>query len=437
MLYCLFNKRKTACSDNAGGGAAAATGVPGQPFITNNDENKDKRMKHAAQMTAALLVLAGALGCPAAPTYVTNVTAQQRFGTNLVDITYNLLDPSGGLFNVQVRASTNAGASYVPLLAVSGDVGSGMTTGVNKQVVWSVPGDLPGVNLFTGRVQVIAYGYGGYLIINISGGPFAASYPVIYTNAPPPLDFTHKTSRIVLRRIPAGWFMMGSPQGELGREIDEVQRVVTFTNSCYVGIFEVTQAQYTNVMGGSNPAGYMGVTRPVEYLSWDTVRGGTWPGGAPDTNSFFGKLRSKTGLNFDLPTEARWEYVCRAGSKTAWNNGTQITNFNSDGNLDLLGRYSHNGGFGHAHASVGSYQTNWWELYDMHGNVWEWCLDWYGTYGGDATDPAGPVSGTYRVSRGGSYADHAANCRAADRGLNPPYDANYFTGFRVFLPAAP
>jgi formylglycine-generating enzyme required for sulfatase activity len=198
---------------------------------------------------------------------------------------------------------------------------------------------------------------------------------------------------------------------------------------------------------GSNPSyfkqGGHARKRPVEQVSWNTVRGGTWPGGTPGSTTFMGKLRSKTGLNFDLPTEAQWEYACRAGTTKALNNNTDLQSTGQDPNMDILGRYWYNGGSTYnsdpvngAHTTVGSYLVNNWGLYDMHGNVWEWCLDWYAnSYGGDATNPGGPASGSYRVVRGGSWSRNAGGCRSAYRGDPDPDDADSDYGFRLVLPA--
>ena len=154
-----------------------------------------------------------------------------------------------------------------------------------------------------------------------------------------------------------------------------------------------------------------------------------------------GKLRTKTGLAFDLPTEAQWEYACRAGTTKALNNNTDLQSLEQDSNMDVLGRYWYNGGSSYSSdpvnggtAEVGSYQANNWGLYDMHGNVWEWCLDWYGSYNGDATDPNGPESGSGRVLRGGSWPGIARYCRSANRSISYPDDALNGLGFRLVLP---
>ncbi len=156
-----------------------------------------------------------------------------------------------------------------------------------------------------------------------------------------------------------------------------------------------------------------------------------------------GKLRAKTGLGFDLPTEAQWEYACRATTIRAYNdytkNGGEGSDcldgeYGMDANLDPLGRYYWNGGDSSYHAVVGSYQQNLWGLYDMHGNVWEWCLDWYDSYSGNVTDPLGGSTGSERVYRGGAWNYNAERCRSSRRSQAIPLDSDSIYGFRLALP---
>ncbi|MCX7001744.1 MAG: formylglycine-generating enzyme family protein, partial [bacterium] len=390
-----------------------------------------KCLSHAAAF--AVLMMLSAFTAIAGPVTVMNVTAHQRPATPIVDITYDLLNPSGSVHTVLLYASTNSGATYsLPCTNFSGDVGAGVTTGANKQVVWFAAGDLAAMSTAYARVQVTAMeGTDNYCIIDVSGGPDAANYPVRYQATAPPLNDEHKTSKIVLRKIPStlpGSFVMGSPAGEVGRYAHETQHNVTLTKDFYMGIYEITQAQYSNVMG-VNPSyftqGAHAAKRPVESVTWNTVRGGTWPGGAPAGTTFMGKLRAKTAaLAFDLPTEAQWEYACRASTTKALNNNTNLQIANQDPNMNIIGRYWYNGGSNYTSDAVnggsaasGSYLVNQWGLYDMHGNVYEWCLDWYDTYGGAVTDPIGTMSSpySYRVIRGGGWFDLARYCRSAYR----------------------
>ena len=248
----------------------------------------------------------------------------------------------------------------------------------------------------------------------------------------------YKSEKLVLRFVPAGTFLMGSPEEELGRLESEKLHEVTLTKDYYIGIFPVTQRQFELVMG-FDPACFKGDLRPVECVSYNTIRGkilgSQWPKhGIVDEDSFLGKLRAKSGLEFDLPTEAQWEYACRAETLTALNDGTDLDDTDCCRNLDKLGRYYENMNGEQGHAKVGSYKPNKWGIYDMHGNVWEWCLDRCSDFlrdQGKVTDPAGSDNGPMRVFRGGSWVNYAEDCRSANRNLAfPDRECNYI-GFRL------
>ncbi|MBR4172327.1 MAG: SUMF1/EgtB/PvdO family nonheme iron enzyme [Kiritimatiellae bacterium] len=268
----------------------------------------------------------------------------------------------------------------------------------------------------------------GYCVIDLSAGASATNYPVTYLAEPPNGGFnmdTYKMTKLVLRRIEAGTYIPGGGSDESIR--------VTLTKPFYMGIFEVTQKQY-ELVTGTNPSGYKGFMRPVEQVSYNVIRGASngtnWPSSsAVDATSFMGKIRARTGLNLDLPTEAQWEYACRVGTTSKYNNGGSTTN-----DLKQVGRYRHNhsdgkGGYSSYHTTVGSYQPNAWGLYDMHGNVWEWCLDWFGSPFG--TDPKGAPTGKYRAGRGGSWMEGPDRCISAFRNcLDPSLGITHY-GFRL------
>ena len=222
--------------------------------------------------------------------------------------------------------------------------------------------------------------------------------------------------------IPSGTFTMGSPEGEPGRYSDETQHQVTLTQSYYMQTTEVTQGQWQTVMG-SNPSFYSscGSDCPVESVSWN------------DAQTFITALNALGEGTYRLPTEAEWEYAARAGSTTAFaNGGISGMDCSYDANLDAMGWYCYNSGS--TTHPVAQKQANAWGLYDMHGNVWEWCSDWYGSYpAGSVVDPTGPSTGTGRVLRGGGWSNNAQRCRSASRGdLGPSYwYAN--VGFRLVL----
>ena len=221
--------------------------------------------------------------------------------------------------------------------------------------------------------------------------------------------------------IPAGEFMMGSPASEAQRYADEgPQRTVRISRPFYLARTEVTQAQWQAVMG-NNPSHFKGDGRlPVEQVSWN------------DAQEFCRKLSAKAGVTVRLPTEAEWEYACRAGTATPFHFGSTITT--DQANYD--GNYPYGGGpkgvYRQKTVAVGSFPANAWGLHDMHGNVWEWCQDLYGAYAaGSVTDPTGAGSGTERVLRGGSWSSGATYCRCAYRsGSRPAYRFDDI-GFRV------
>jgi formylglycine-generating enzyme required for sulfatase activity len=281
-----------------------------------------------------------------------------------------------------------------------------------------------------------------YLVVDISGGTNATTYPVSYYQTLEDLPAevnsdTYKTTNMLMRLIPNGTFSMGSFTTELGHESDETQHTVTVTKDFYIGVFEITQRQW-ELVTGDRPGAFSKTeyyqTRPVESIRYYDIRGYTagtqWPDSSDvDATSFMGKLRSKTGVaTLDLPTEAQWEYACRAGAAQALNSGYDLTSTGSDPRMDEVGRYWHNGGYlilytekedadlSKGTTEVGSYLPNAWGLYDMHGNVGERCLDQYGDYpSGSVTDPVGATNKTYRAVRGGSWSEDAGKCRSAER----------------------
>jgi formylglycine-generating enzyme required for sulfatase activity len=220
--------------------------------------------------------------------------------------------------------------------------------------------------------------------------------------------------------IPPGKFTMGSPDSEEGHGAEEgPQHEVTISKPFYMGATEVTQAQYEAVMG-TNPSKFKDATNPVETVSWD------------EATEFCKKLSEKTLQAVRLPTEAEWEYACRAGTKTRFSFG------NSD---SILGDYAwHGSNCGGKTNPVGQKKPNAWGLYDMNGNVWEWCADWYGRYpSGASVDPQGPGSGGARVLRGGSwYRAEPHFFRCANRaGSRAPVNRSDAGGFRVVVNFAP
>jgi len=239
---------------------------------------------------------------------------------------------------------------------------------------------------------------------------------------------TYKTDKLVLRRVPAGSFTMGD--GLVGTAN------ITLTKDFYVGVFEVTQWQWKKFMVNSST--FQNDFGPVEMMCYYDVRENAdtdsaispnWPNSSSvGTNSFLGKLRAKSGMaGFDLPTEAQWEYACRAGTTTYYNDGLSG---NASTQLDVLGWYTSNSGS--TTHTVGLKQPNAWGLYDTLGNLYEWCLDWPLTTLLDDTDPKGASSNpSGRERRGGSWASAADACRSAFRGVNLPNNVGKYVGFRL------
>jgi formylglycine-generating enzyme required for sulfatase activity len=222
-----------------------------------------------------------------------------------------------------------------------------------------------------------------------------------------------------LSLIPPGEFVMGSPPQEEWHRDDEAVHRVTLTHPFYIGATEVTQRQWEALMG-TNPSFCTGDDLPVETVTWEQAA------------EFCRKLSLKEGAHYRLPTEAEWEYSCRAGTATPFHTGETISTdqANYDGNYTYAG--GRTGVFREKTTEAGSFSPNAWGLHDMHGNVWEWCADWYGEYPqGEVTDPTGPTQGDRRVFRGGCWINFPAVCRSANRAKVTPVSWHFHLGFRV------
>ena len=238
--------------------------------------------------------------------------------------------------------------------------------------------------------------------------------------------YRHAATGLEFSLILGGTFAMGSPKNEAGRSDDETKHAVTLTKPFLLCRTETTQAAWEAVMGTNSSTGTPGAEHPVENASWEDAL----------------EFCKKTGLV--LPSEAQWEYACRAGTRTrywsgdeekdlarvGWYDGNTTTSYGILGPVLLrLGIKPRS----RDHQPVAGKPANPFGLYDMHGNVWEWCEDWAGVYPSDAaTDPTGPAGGTFRVNRGGSWndTDTAVYARSAYRGGNAPDERSYDLGFR-------
>ena len=231
--------------------------------------------------------------------------------------------------------------------------------------------------------------------------------------------------------------MMGSPSSEPMHENDEAPHEVsivivnldiykgTYSSSSrnyYMGKYEVTQAQWQAIMGNNPSFRTDSPSCPVENVSWS------------DIQAFIQRVKDKTGKTYRLPTEAEWEYACRAGSAMSFSTGSCLDG--SQANYDASKPYKNctKGASEGQTIAVGSFSPNDFGLHDMHGNVSEWCADWYGAYGKNSeANPKGANSGKYRVIRGGSATDEAAKCRSAARSNSSPNKRYNSVGFRLVL----
>lgn len=420
-------------------------------------------VKNRTAMFAALCGFAGA-AYASAPA-VDGVTMVQDTYSRTVTIAYTLADePAIVTIDVQTNGISIGGAN---LGHFAGDVNKVVQPGA-RMATWRPDRAWPGHKIDSGVTAVVTAWAEDtppdVMVVSLVGGDGEVEYYADLGSLPGGVtNDVYKTAKMVFRKIPAAdvsW-AMGSPAWETGREgAREAMHTVTLTNDYYVGVYPVTQAQYANVAGVWTSSAFTlerdRATRPVEKISWETVRGTVgdgcnWPvnGHAVAPESFIGKLRTQTGMAFDLPTDAEWEFACRAGTGTALNNGQSLASWDaSPDTLDALARYRYNGGLfdntatppnqlaaaDGGTAKVGSYEPNAWGLYDMHGNVWEWCLDWYQESPLGYDPLTGPVSGSSRVMRGGSWNDYAFNIRSAARTGQDPNRAADTSGFRLALP---
>lgn len=367
---------------------------------------------------------------------VTGVQARQRYPWNgLVDIDFTLDSKATEPYLMNVTVFDNVGKTNLPVKTVytegiSFEDNPCMVHKDTTRIIWDAAADLPDgfkcTNVLVTCQDARTMAPSNlYMIVDLSGGSSAASFPVSYTNCPPSGGWTEEymTTKLVLRRVNAGSFIMGSNlSSDSGHRANEVQHKVYLSHPYYLGVYEITASQYALIYGGSGSD-----TQPVQK-DWYTLRGKdindsytkssdnytsgggqynkyvskgeksdyAWPFSQNvDPSSFFGKLRAKTGLLFDLPTEAQWENACRGGTITPIYIGDEVT----EENKDLIRGNAKPDPTGDHLVYVGQYMPNSLGLYDMLGNVSEWCLDIYtdnlGT--GDVTDPTGGTTVTKDV----------------------------------------
>lgn len=366
---------------------------------------------------------------------VKDVEAHQRYPWNgKVDIDFTIDSAvEGSNFAVRVEAKDTVGQTNITLTTMRYDdkialSSLGKLPAGRHRVTWDADTDVPNVLIsslaFTVRAWTITDEVvpdnGLYMVIDLSSEAKSGMYfPVSYLTAIPNEGWTdeYKTTKLVLRRISAG-------KDPLGR--------YALTKDFYAGIFEVTRRQWELVTGQRKTVG--GDTIAMGNVSYVDIRGETigseWPTSSEvDTTNFIGVLRTRTGLSrFDLPTEQQWEYACRAGTTTGFNTGRDDeTGYKAAG---WCSYYDNKGPY-----PVGEKLPNAWGLYDMHGNVSEWCLDWFGS--GEIsteTDSKGPTSGTSRVLKGGcSGGLFYEDCFSSARSQGGVEENNKGFGFRLFM----
>jgi formylglycine-generating enzyme required for sulfatase activity len=445
------------------------------------------------KLTATTFAVAISATLTAAVPEISGVTMTQA-NDRLVTINYKLVDaPAVVTVDVQTN-NANGGWASIGGEAVwnaMGDVWKKVEIG-NHTITWRPDHSWPDHKIAAGGARAVVTAWAldntpDYMAVDVS----SAAQPGTQTYYPA-ADFVpggvtnglYKTTKLLMRKIMAKdvtWTMGSTTLETQNRQAArEATHQVTLTNNYYIGVYEVTQSQWSQVATNSTISANFTTERfmrPMEKVCYNEIRlkynsnaaatadeiaNCSWPK-KPNPSSFLGLLRSKTGLDFDLPSEAQWEFAARAGNGVGyWNDGSAILNTNPDDNLKLLGRYERNGGkvlsgtsyvdpaascgATNGTAIVGSYAPNAWGLYDMHGNVWEWCLDWYAdditAHGGKVNiDPATPAntlsgaSGANRVNRGGSWYGAAGGCRPAFRNYDAPATRNNSIGFRVVCTA--
>ena len=387
---------------------------------------------------------------------------QQRYPWNgMVDIDYTVTCPEGA-------APLDAANDILRFELIDESVQPPKTNAVNTlsecpvpvaagthRIAWNAHAD--GVTCVSKDVKMrlsVTHYAERYMIVDLTKTDADGKYAVTYCDGQPADGFSqpeYKTDKLVLRLIPPGSFIAGSPTSERNHQNTEVQHKVTITKPFYLGIFEITQAQYRHVMGSAIPkTGNEGDERPMDNLSYNDLRGAAnttthlydwpWNSGVDTNGTIIGRMCLRTGLRFDLPTEAQWEYACRAGTTTPYNRGNPTPDKTSMiKELKDLGRFKENtddkrGDSSYTtHTKVGSYEPNGWGLYDMHGNVKELCLDRF--RGAVETleqrvDPVGSYDDQYRAYRGGSHSDNEEACRAARRQCIVPHSNDF--GARLF-----
>ena len=393
--------------------------------------------KRAKSLAAVVIALATLTSVSAKADCTVTVSARQFYPlSRMVIIDYTLGSQAATDFTVDFYCSSDDWETSYKLSdygTLSGEGADGTVSGTGSHTAYWTPGStFDNVNTDNMKIRVTAEEVPpAYMVVDLNN-----NCAISYLDDVPSGGWTdeYKTTKMVLRYVPAGTFYMGTLDNAVEphrEDTDLSKHEVTLTKAMYVGVFEVTQGQY-ELVTGSNPSQYNGDNRPVEKINFNDV---TASGG------FFDILNARTSLTFGLPTEAQWEYACRAGTNTDLNDGEDLTNGTTDSKMAEVGRYSNNtsdakGGYDYRpHTIVGLYSPNAWGLYDMHGNVHEYCRDFITPYTDteSVTDQVGLTDYSYVTIRGGSHGTNAIKCRSAARKFSMKNFSNNSQGFRVFL----
>lgn len=437
----------------------------------------------------AVVVLLCELAIASVPE-ITAANMSQSSQSRLVTITYTLENaPAVVTLDVQTNAADNTWVSIggEAVCSAKGDVWKKVGTAnetFNGVITWHPELSWPDHKIAEGGARAVVTAWAldntpAYMVVDISENAIANSqtyYPSVeFLPGGVLSNAAYRTTLLLMRKIMAKDMVwtMGSTAFETGRnpdtsrQPDEATHQVMLTNNYYIGVFEVTQTQWGLVQTNyPAPSTFSSVSyramRPVESVCYNEIRMAAnstsvsagaedWPG-APCGGSFLGVLRQRTGIDFDLPSEAQWEFAARAGNgDTFRGDGSAILNSAQDANMAMFGRYQYNGGWingtvrpsansnpsqsecstEYGTAVVGSYKPNNYGLYDTCGNVYEWCLDWYAVDISPLSGSVNTIIGTTKVFRGGAFANDANYCRPALRRDISPSTRSYSLGFRV------
>ena len=412
-------------------------------------------MKTSILSTLATMTLcAAALANPADP-QISNFSVSQN-ASRVVHVAYTLDEPACVTIDILTNGVSIGGANIQNLI---GDVNRVVQAG-SHEIDWYAHRSWPGWRFDDPTVSVELKAWATNAPPDVMDIDLQTKVIAYY----PSIDFLpdgglandkYRTTHLLMKKAHAAnqTFTMGSPTDEnQWRTSNEVQHSVAFTKDYYLAIYETTRRQFA-LMGCAEP-NWSGATQatpygsddynqcPIGFITYNNLRGAAstidWPTTGTTVSGYLATIRSTTGISsLDLPTEAQWEFACRAGTTTALYNGDDCPNQYSSSTVPKIAWYYYNSDEGSKIHAVGGKPANNWGFYDMCGNVQEWCLDWSGNYDTSTSpvvDPPGPASGDSRVFRGGHYGSFSPACRSAARGGGNPRDANAKFGFRLCLP---